>query len=40
MENKQRVTGLLEGLWEGRWAKWGRGIKESTPEIIVALDAN
>ena len=40
MENKQRVTGLLEGLWEGRWAKWGRGIKESTPEIIVSLYAN
>ena len=37
MENKQRV---LEGLWEGRWAKWVRGIKESTPEIIIALYAN
>ena len=37
MENKLRVT---EGLWEGGWAKWVRGTKESTPEIIVALDAN
>ena len=37
MENKQR---LLEGLWEGGWAKWVRDIKESTPEIIVALYAN
>ena len=36
MENR----GLLEGLREGGWAKWGRGIKESTPEIIVALYAN
>ena len=37
MENKQRVTigGTLGG-----WAKWVRGIKESTPEIIVALYAN
>ena len=24
----------------GGWAKWVRGIKESTPEIIVALYAN
>ena len=31
---------LLEGLWEGGWATWVRGIKESTPEIIVALYAN
>ena len=37
MENKQRVT---EGLWEGGWAQWVRGTKESTPEIIVALYAN
>ena len=37
MENKQRVTG---GVGEGRWAKWVRGIKESIPEIIVALYAN
>ena len=36
IENKQRVA----GGGEGRWAKWVRGIKESTPEIIVALDAN
>ena len=36
MENKQRVTG---GVWEGGWAKWVRSIKESTPEIIVALYA-
>ena len=32
--------GFLEGLWEGGWAKWVRGIKESYPEIIVALYAN
>ena len=38
MENKQRVTGGVVG--EGGWAKWVRGIKESTPEIIVALYAN
>ncbi|EFC50913.1 hypothetical protein NEISUBOT_05665 [Neisseria subflava NJ9703] len=37
MENKR---GLLEGLWEGEWVKWVRGIKESTPEIIVALYGN
>ena len=37
MENKQRVTG---GVVEGRQAKWVRGIKESTPEIIVSLYAN
>ena len=37
MENKQRVNG---GLVEGGWAKWVRGTKESTPEIIVALYAN
>ena len=37
MENKLRV---IEGLWEGGWAKWVRAIKESTPEIIVALYAN
>ena len=37
MENKLRVT---EGLWEGGWAKWIRGIKESAPEIIVALYVN
>ena len=36
MENR----GLLEGFLEGGWAKWVRGIKESTPEIIVALYAN
>ena len=35
MENKQ-------GYWRGcgGWAKWVRGTKESTPEIIVALYAN
>ena len=36
-ENKLRVTG---GVMGGGWAKWGRGTKESTPEIIVALYAN
>ena len=35
MENKQRVAGGVVG-----GAKWVRGIKESTPEIIVALYAN
>ena len=32
-----------EGCWRGcggGWAKWVRGTKESTPEIIVALYAN
>ena len=37
MEKKQRVTG---GGGGGGWAKWVRGIMESTPEIIVALDSN
>ena len=37
MENKQRVNGGGVG---GGWAKWVRGTKESTPEIIVALYAN
>ena len=27
-------------MWEGGWAKWVRGTKESTPEIIAALYAN
>ena len=36
MENKLRVTGGVVG---GGWAKWVRGTKESTPEIIVALYA-
>ena len=34
IENKQRVAGRVVG---GGWAKW---VKESIPEIIVALDAN
>ena len=38
--NMENNRGLLEGLWEGGWAKWVRGIKESAPEIIVALYAN
>ena len=38
MENKLRVAGGVVGV--GGWAKWVRGIKESTPEIIVALYAN
>ena len=37
MENKLRVTGGVVG---GGWAKWARGTKEPTPEIIVALYAN
>ena len=40
MEKWRTNRGLLERSWEGRWAKWVRGIKESTPEIIVALCAN
>ena len=32
--------GLLEVQWEGGWAKWVRGIKESTSEVIVTLYAN
>ena len=36
MEKKLRLTG---GLWEGGWAKWVRGIKEST-EIIASLYTN
>ena len=37
MENKQRVTGGGVG---GGMATWVRGIKESTPEITVALYMN
>ena len=37
MENKLRVAGGVVG---GGWAKWVRGVKEFTPEIIVALYAN
>ena len=37
MENKHSVTGGVVG---GEWTKWVRGIKKSTPEIIVALQAN
>ena len=37
MENKQ---GHWRGCGREGWAKWVRGIKESTPEIIVALYAN
>ena len=37
MENKQRV---IVGIVGGGWAKWVKGIKESTPEIIVALYTN
>ena len=33
MENNRRVTGWVVG--GGGWSKWVRGIKESTPEIIV-----
>ena len=36
MENRESP----EGLWEGGWANWVRGIKESTPEITLALYAN
>ena len=37
MENKQ---GYWRGCGRGGQAKWVRGTKESTPEIIVALYAN
>ena len=37
MENKRRVTGGVVG---GGWAKWVRGTKESTPEIMVSIYAN
>ena len=37
MENKQKVAGGVVG---GGWAKWVSGIKECTPEIIVAPYAN
>ena len=36
MKNRE----LLKGLWEGGWAKCVRGIKESTPEIMVGMYAN
>ena len=32
-----RVAGGVVG---GEWAKWVRGTKESTPEIIVSLYTN
>ena len=37
MENKLGVPG---GVMGGGWANWVRGIKESTPEIIVVLYAH
>ena len=37
MENKLRVSG---GFMGGGIGSMGRGIKESTPEIIVSLHAN
>ena len=37
MENKLRVARVG---WEGGWAKWVRGIKESTPEITASLYTN
>ena len=37
MENKLRVAGAFVG---GEMGKLVRGIKESTPEIIVSLYAN
>ena len=37
MENKQKVTGGVVGRG---MAKWVKGIKESTPEITVALYGN
>ena len=36
-ENKPRVSGGVVG---GGMAKWVRGTKKSTPEIIVSLYAN
>ena len=37
MENRLRVAGGVVGEGMG---SMGKGLKESTPEIIVALDAN
>ena len=37
--NIEPNRGLLRGCGKG-WSKWVRGIKESTPEIIVSLYAN
>ena len=40
LKYREQTKGCLEGLWEGEWAKWVRGTKESTPEVIAALYAN
>ena len=39
-KHKRQIWRTNRGLLEGGWAKWGRGIKESTPEIIVAPCVN
>ena len=36
----EQTEGYWRGCGRGEWAKWVRGTKESTPEIIVALYAN
>ena len=33
----EQTEGYWRGCGRGEWAKWVRGTKESTPEIIVAL---
>ena len=35
----EQTEGYWRGCERGEWAKWVRGTKESTPEIIVALYA-
>ena len=36
----EQTEGCQRGCGRGGWSKWVRGTKESTPEIIVARDAN
>ena len=36
----EQTEGCWRGCGRGGWAKWVRGIRESTPEIIVAPCAN
>ena len=37
---EEQTEGYGRGCGRRGWAKWVRGTKESTPEIIVALYAN
>ena len=36
----EQTEGYWRGCGSGGWAQWVRDIKESTPEITVALYAN